>query len=209
MIPISGQPVTAICFLAGGQARRMGGGDKAFIEIGGLSILERQMRTTCQHQLRLINANGQPERFTAFGLPVIKDCVAGFLGPLAGILSGLEYLALHHSEIEWMISCATDVPFFPQDLSEALHDARRREASDLAMVISAGRTHPVFSLWPLAIAPALRRALIDEKIRKIDVFASRYRVAYAVFDSQPDLFMNINTPEDVRVAQAQAVSDER
>ncbi len=209
MISISDQPATAICFLAGGQARRMGGVDKAFIEIGGLSILERQMRATCQHQLRLISANGQPERFNAFGLPVINDCVAGFLGPLAGILSGLEYVASHHSKIKWMVSCATDVPFFPQDLSEALHDARRREASELAMVMSAGRTHPVFSLWPLTIAPALRQALIDEEIRKIDVFASRYSVAYAVFDRQPDLFININTPEDVRVAQAQAVSDER
>ena len=209
MIPISEQPATAICFLAGGQARRMGGGDKAFINIGGLSILERQMRTTCQHQLRLINANGQSERFTAFDLPVVNDCVAGFLGPLAGILSGLEYVALHHSEIDWMVSCATDVPFIPENLSEALHDARYREASELAMVMSAGRTHPVFSLWPLTIAPALRQALIDEGIRKIDVFASRYRVAYAVFDSQPDPFMNINTPEDVRLAQARAVFDER
>ena len=209
MIPISKQPATAICFLAGGQARRMGGGDKAFIEIGGLSILERQMKATCQHQLRLINANGHSERFSAFGLPVIDDCVAGFLGPLAGILSGLEYTASNHPEIKWMVSCATDVPFVPENLSEALHDARLREASELATVMSAGRTHPVFSLWPLTIAPALRQALINEEIRKIDVFTSRYKVAYGVFDSQSDPFMNINTPEDVRVAQARAVFDER
>ena len=200
---------TAICFLAGGQARRMGGGDKALIDVGGHTILARQLAATSQYPLRFINANGPKDRFSDYGLPVISDCIDGFLGPLAGILTGLEYLAQNHKKISWMLSCATDIPFLPQDLTEMLHIAIKKEQADMATARSAGRTHPVCSLWPVHLATALRDALLDEDIRKIDRFTARYHLAYADFDGVPDPFMNINTPEDITAALLRIADDER
>ena len=200
---------TAICFLAGGQARRMGGGDKALIDIGGQSILARQIAATSQHPVRFINSHGPKDRFSDYGLPVIPDYIDGFLGPLAGIVTGLEYLSQHHKEIDWMVSCATDIPFLPQTLAEALHMAVAQEQADMATARSAGRTHPVCSLWPVHLAAALRDALLGEDIRKIDRFTARYHVAYADFDVAPDPFMNVNRPEDIAAALLRIADDER
>ena len=79
-------PKTLGLVLAGGLARRMGGGDKALIEIGGVAILDRvlaRLRPACAGIV--LNANGDPARFARFGLPVVPDSVPDFAGPLAGI----------------------------------------------------------------------------------------------------------------------------
>jgi molybdopterin-guanine dinucleotide biosynthesis protein A len=198
-------PPTFGLILAGGLARRMGGGDKAKIAIGGVSILDRVSATLSGQCTSLaINANGDPERFADTGLPVIPDNVPGHPGPLAGILAGLDWLAEHDTGVEWMLTVPGDCPFLPDDLVERLHQARRKMGTGvpLACARSGEWRHPVVGLWPLALRADLRNALTVEDLRKIEVWTSRHGVAVADWPIQPvDPFFNVNTPEDAKRAQ--------
>ena len=198
-------PPTLGLVLAGGLARRMGGGDKARIEIGGISILDRVLETLSgQTTDIIINANGDPKRFADTGLEVVPDNVAGFAGPLAGILTGLDWLAAQDNGVEWLVSVPGDCPFLPEDLVERLHIARRKMGSGvpLACARSGEWRHPVVGLWPLALRADLRKALVDEDLRKIEVWTARHGVAIADWPDQPiDPFFNVNTPEDAARAE--------
>ena len=189
--------------LAGGQARRMGGGDKCLKRVGGRTLLEHVVeRARPQADRLLLNANGDAARFAGFDLPVVADGVEGFAGPLAGILAGLEWAADRAPETRWVASFATDTPFFPADLVDRLQAVIAREGAELACAASGGRTHPVFGLWPVALAAPLRRALVEEGMRKIDRWTAHYRFAVAGFEAVPtDPFFNVNTPEDVTLAE--------
>jgi molybdopterin-guanine dinucleotide biosynthesis protein A len=190
--------------LAGGLSRRMGGGDKALLELGGETILARVIgRVRPQVATLALNANGDPARFEAYGLPVIADVVEGFAGPLAGVLTGLEWAAEHAPDCQWLASFATDAPFLPPDLVADLCAAVARDGADMACAMSAGRHHPVFGLWPVRLAAELRHALVDEEIRKVDIWTARYRLAVAEFACQPvDPFFNANRPDDLTQAEA-------
>src|SRR3974377_1820429 len=145
-------PPTLGLVLAGGLARRMGGGDKARIEINGITILDRVLATLSAQCPRIvINANGDPKRFADTGLPVISDNVSGHPGPRAGVLTGLDWLAAQNLGIEWMVSVPGDCPFLPDDLVDRLHAARRKEGKSLAWAGSGEWRHPVVGLWPLAL----------------------------------------------------------
>lgn len=191
-------PPTVGLILAGGLARRMGGGDKAFISIGGATILDRvlaRLRPQCERLI--INANGDPARFKSTGLPVIADDVPGFAGPLAGILAGLDYVAVHASQIEWLLSVPGDCPFLPGDLVARLHRAREEEAAPLACAKSGEWRHPVVGLWTVSLRDDLRRALVKEDLRKIEVWTARHGIAIAEWPDKPlDPFFNVNSPED-------------
>ena len=194
--------------LAGGLARRMGGGDKPMAQVGGVPILRRcieAMRPQCA--ALALNANGDAARFAAFGLPVIADDVPGFAGPLAGVLAGLDWCAAHRPDIAWLASVAADSPFLPADLVARLHAARAGEGARLACAASGGHTHPPIGLWPVDLRAELRHALVVEDIRKIDRFTARYRVAVVEWASEPvDPFFNANTPEDLAEANRLAAS---
>jgi len=198
-------PPTFGLVLAGGQARRMGGGDKAKIEIGGVSILDRVLATLSAQCVGIvINANGDPERFADTGLTVIADNVPGFAGPLAGVLAGLDWLAEQDNGIEWLMSVPGDCPFLPDDLVERLHTARRKMGAGvpLACARSGEWRHPVVGLWPLALRGDLRTALTEEGLRKIEVWTARHGIAVADWPDQPiDPFFNVNTPDDAKRAQ--------
>jgi molybdopterin-guanine dinucleotide biosynthesis protein A len=199
-------PPTFGLILAGGQARRMGGGDKVRIEIGGVAILDRVLAClSAQCAGIVINANGDLERFADTGAPVIADNVPGFAGPLAGILAGLDWLAEQHNGIEWMLSVPGDCPFLPDDLVERLHQARRAAGTPLACARSGEWRHPVVALWPVALRADLRKALVDEDLRKIEVWTARHGVAVTDWPAEPvDPFFNVNTPEDAAKAEALA-----
>jgi molybdopterin-guanine dinucleotide biosynthesis protein A len=198
----TGDPVLGV-LLAGGQARRMGGGDKCLRPLGGRPILAQVIdRAAPQLRALLLNANGDPARFAAFGLPVAADVVEGFAGPLAGVLTGMEWARAERPDCPWIATIATDTPFFPEDLVARLLAAIGREGADLACAASAGRSHPVFGLWPVRLADDLRRAMVDEGIRKVDVWTARYRLAVVDFPTAPlDPFFNTNRPEDLAEAE--------
>jgi molybdenum cofactor guanylyltransferase len=184
--------------LAGGRSSRMGGGDKCLRLLGGRPVLARVIaRARPQVGPLVLNANGDPARFSAFGLPVAADPVGGFAGPLAGILTGLLWVRAHHPGVAWVASFPTDVPFFPADLVERLATARVAQNADVAYAESGGRAHPVFGLWPVALADSLRHDLVEGGARKVDAWAARHRIATVAYPVEPfDPFLNINRPAD-------------
>jgi molybdopterin-guanine dinucleotide biosynthesis protein A len=196
-------PPTLGLVIAGGLARRMGGGDKARLMIGGVSILDRVLATLSGQCTRIIiNANGDTERFADTGLTVVPDNVPDFAGPLAGVLAGLDWLAAQDNGIEWIVSAPTDCPFLPDDLVEHLHQARRAAGTPLACARSGDWRHPVVGLWPLALRENLRKSLVEDGERKIEAWTARHGVAYANWPDQPvDPFFNVNTPEDAERAE--------
>jgi molybdopterin-guanine dinucleotide biosynthesis protein A len=188
--------------LAGGRARRLGGGDKPLTAIGGRSILERALeRMAPQCDGIVINANGDPARFAGMGVPVIPDNVEGFVGPLAGILAGLDWAAANAADVRYIASVPGDCPFLPKNLVARLHEARAAADRPLACAKSGDWRHPVVALWRVDLRADLRHALVDEDLRKIEVWTARPGVALAEWPDKPvDPFFNVNTPEDVAAA---------
>jgi molybdopterin-guanine dinucleotide biosynthesis protein A len=190
--------------LAGGRARRMGGGDKTQVSIGGLTILERiagQLRPQCCALLLSVAgpAHKAPDEFIA----VTDDVADG--GPLAGILAGLDWAATHMPDVATLVTVSGDCPFIPADLVSRLEDARRAEGKPLACARSGNWTHPVIGLWPVDLRHELRHALTIENLRKVDLWTARRGVAIAEWPTEPlDPFFNINTPEDAAKADALA-----
>jgi molybdopterin-guanine dinucleotide biosynthesis protein A len=197
------RPSVAAVLLAGGLSRRMGGGDKSLRPLGGRPILAHVVeRARPQVDAMVLNANGDPARFAGFGLPVAGDVVEGFAGPLAGVLTGLEWARAHRPDAAWVASVATDTPFFPRDLVARLLAAVVAEGAELACAASGGQAHPVFGLWPTALAGELRRALVEEGLRKIDAWTARHRLALVEFPvGAVDPFFNANRPEDLAEAE--------
>lgn len=189
--------------LAGGLARRMGGGDKPMREIGGRVILDHVIeRLAPQCEGLVLNANGDPSRFGRFGLPVIADTVEDYPGPLAGVLAALNWAAENRKDAEWVVSVAGDCPFLPRDLVEQFHRARLAEDAQLCVAVSAGQSHPVIGLWSVALREELRHALVAEGLRKIDRWTARYRLATVSWPAEPvDPFFNANTPDDLAEAE--------
>jgi molybdenum cofactor guanylyltransferase len=186
-------------FLAGGLARRMGGVDKPLIDIGGRVLLAEAIRRLAPQCAGLaINANGDPARFAAFGLPVVADGVEGFAGPLAGVLAGMDFAAAHHPGCADILSAPADTPFLPVDLVARLTAARDAAGARIAVAASADRVHHAVALWPVSLREELRRALVEEDYRKVSGFIARYANVAVDWPTAPyDPFFNVNQPEDV------------
>lgn len=195
--------------LAGGLARRMGGGDKPMRKIAGRTILERVIaRLKPQCSELILNANGDPTRFAAFQLPIIADGVADFPGPLAGILAALDWAAANRPDAKWMLSAAADCPFLPRDLVFRLDQARATDNAELAVAASDDQSHPVIGLWSVGLRDELRHALVVEGIRKVDRWTARYKLATVTWPTTPlDPFFNANTVKDVADAERLAELD--
>src|SRR5665213_2626809 len=189
--------------LAGGLARRMGSGDKCLKPLAGRPILAHVLeRLDGQVERILLNANGDPERFASWGVPVAADVVAGFGGPLVGVLTELEWAAAHAPEITDVVSVPADGPFLPRDLVRRLIAARGEGGAVLAQASSNGRSNPVVGLWPVALAAELRHAVVEEGMAKVDAWTARYKLATVDFTAAPlDPFFNANTQEDLAEAE--------
>jgi molybdopterin-guanine dinucleotide biosynthesis protein A len=189
--------------LAGGQATRMGGGDKCLLQAGGRSLLAHVIeRLAPQVDGMALNANGDPARFADWGLPVVADSVRGYAGPLAGVLAGMEAAAAQGAT--HVVSAAGDTPFFPRDLAPRLIAAAEAEGTPLACAAAPedGRLwdHPTFGLWPVTLSADLRAAL-EGGLRKVVLWTDRHGCARAVFETgPPDPFFNVNTAADLAEA---------
>lgn len=189
--------------LAGGLSRRMGGGDKGLMPLGGKPLMGHALdRLAAQTDDVIINANGDPNRFAAFSKPVVPDTIAGFAGPLAGVLAAMRYARERVPEAKIIISAAADTPFFPNDLVATLQ-SKAETTNTVVLAASDGRRHPVFGLWPVSLADDLDQWLSDESNRKVLAWVDHHRWTTADFASLSrgnttlDPFFNINTPEDL------------
>ncbi|TIV73045.1 MAG: molybdenum cofactor guanylyltransferase MobA [Mesorhizobium sp.] len=193
--------------LAGGQSRRMGGGDKPLLPLGKGRLIDHVVaRLKAQVGMLALNANGDLARFAGLDIPVIADTVPGYAGPLAGILAGLEWTA-DNTACRSLVSAAGDTPFFPSDLVERLAAAAYDRPGAIAVASADGRWHPTFALWPLGLRDDLRRFLIDEDNRRVSAFIERHGFAAVEFPmieadgERIDPFFNINTPDDLAEAE--------
>jgi molybdopterin-guanine dinucleotide biosynthesis protein A len=189
--------------LAGGLARRMGGGDKPLTVLGGRTILDRVIaRLGPQVSGLVLNANGDPARFAALGLPVIGDTLPDHPGPLAGVLAGLEHATT--KGVDEIVTVTADAPFLPADLVARLLAGPAAAGTPLSCAATGERTHPPIGLWPVALRDELRTALLSGE-RKIDRWTARFGCTPVAWPGEPfDPFFNVNTPEDL--AEAERIS---
>jgi len=189
--------------LAGGLARRMGGGDKGLLELAGRPILDHVVeRLHPQVRAIALNANGDPARFARWGLPVAADVLPGNPGPLVGVLTGMDWTVANLPGLDWIVTVPTDAPFLPRDLVARMLAAVEAEGADMACATSGGRRHPVVGLWPVALRTDLRKAMLFEEMRKVDAWTGRHKVADVDFATDPvDPFFNANRPEDMAEAE--------
>ena len=189
--------------LAGGQSRRMGGVEKALIPVGGTSLIERAIaRASVQVADLVINANGDPKRFAHLGLPVEADPVGGFVGPIAGILAGFAWMRRERPKARWLASFSCDTPFFPMDMVERLISKAQSEGAKVAVAASGGRQHHIFAVWSADIAAKPEDVLVRDGFRKMETWIASFPNVHVNFDADPfDPFTNINTPEDLALAE--------
>lgn len=193
--------------LAGGLARRMEGQAKPLLRLGGQRLIDR-VALTARTQCGAVALNlhdSDPETLAPFvdlDLPVAADSAPGRLGPLAGVLGGLDFVAAHVAGAEFLLSLPCDCPFLPDELASRLLDAARRTASGLACAASGGRRHPVIALWPLSLRDDLRHALVELDQRAVGQFQRNYDMAVVEWPAAPrDPFFNVNTPDDFARAE--------
>ena len=203
------------CVLAGGQSRRMGGGDKSLLDLGaGKTMLDAILsRLSPQLPDTILNANGDPARFSRFSLPVVADPVGDHAGPLAGILAGLTYAETQRPDISHVLSVAGDTPFFPTDLVQRFCAAVPADRPVIALASSSHKLHPVFGLWPVALRQDLHDWLDSGQSGKVLAFVDRHDSVEVAFDMDPrsglDPFFNANRPDDlatVRDALSQSIT---
>lgn len=189
--------------LAGGLASRMGGEEKGFLRVGGIPIIERVLAALAgQCGTVIINANGDPARFAAFGCEVVPDGLPDRPGPLAGLLAGLDHVATHRPGDGFVLTVPADAPFLPDDLVARLEDRRVADGAAIVRARSGDNDHGVVALWSVSLREDLRRALVGEGLRRVGAFATRHPLATVSWPSHPfDPFLNVNTPEDLIVAE--------
>ncbi len=189
--------------LAGGLSRRMGGGDKSLLPLSGRPMLAHAIdRLRPQVSQLALNANGDPARFAEFGLPVVPDILEGHAGPLAGVLTGMDWAKRSAQSPAWIATVAADTPFFPTDLVPALLQAATRAGAPLAVASSNGRRHPVFGLWHTDLFDDLHNHVFAEGVRKVDRWTARHQIVEVAFEAPGiDPFFNVNIPEDLTHAE--------
>jgi molybdopterin-guanine dinucleotide biosynthesis protein A len=192
----------------------MGGGDKCLRSLGGRPLIAHVIaRARPQVAALLLNVNdvASAEALSGFGLPIAPDVVSGFAGPLAGILTAMRWAQAQAPSCRWLASFAADTPFFPCDLVERLRWAVAAGGAEIVCAASGGRSHPVFALWPVALAGDLETAVMVENIRKIDAWTARYAVRAVSFGgaADDDPFFNVNTPSELALAAERLAAADR
>ena len=196
------EAVTGV-ILAGGQSRRMGGGDKGLLDLAGKPMLAHVVERLAPQVGRIVlNANGDPARFAAFALSVVADPLSGFPGPLAGVLAGMRWSRANAPTARWIATAAGDAPLLPADLVARCLEALQERPGAIALAQSGGELHPVIGLWPVALADDLE-AQLGAGVRKVLAWTDRHGTVPVPFPFvrvgkvELDPFFNANTPEEL------------
>ena len=204
-MPSASPPLVGV-ILAGGGSTRMGQ-DKVLMPIAGKPMLAHAVeRLTPQVDRMVLSANGDPARFSAFGVPVVSDAVGVGLGPLAGIHAAMLWAKSHAPATRLIASAPADSPFLPTNLVGRLSEEHRPET--IAIAASSGGTHSVFALWPVSLFGDLEKFLTSGASPKVMTYAGGHAPHFVHFDDialpngeTVDPFFNVNTPEDAALAE--------
>ncbi len=197
--------------LAGGRGSRMGGVDKGLQGFRGRPLaLHTLLRLQPQVGRVMINANRNLPDYAAFGAPVWPDGLAGYAGPLAGFLVGLE-----HCQTPWLLTVPCDTPLFPADLAPRLAAAAAAQGADIAMAAAPEpepdggtrlRPQPVFCLLRASLLESLQR-FTQEGGRQVGRWTAQHPCAIVAFDQPGDdplAFRNANTLAELHTLQGLA-----
>ncbi len=189
--------------LAGGQSRRMGGGDKCLLKLGDRTIVQHTVeRAQAQINRLLLNCNGEEARFNFIGLPIVKDIFEGWRGPLAGIHASLHWMTEHHPSTKWLASFAADTPFFPEDLVARLLEHAEDNGCEVIVATHKNKIQPLFALWNISLLPTLEEHLLNAGDPKMQAWINSQRHICVEFENTyQDPFFNINTPIDYDAAE--------
>ena len=179
--------------LAGGKSSRMNGIDKALVRINNKTLLQLTLdKLKIENKKIVLNTNRDANNFKDYNLNIINDTIPNFQGPLAGILSGLEWFDKQDNDIEWVVSLPIDTPFFPENLVDKLFESVNKNNRLVGVANSNGRNHPVFAIWHISL---------KNDLKKIDIFNQKYTPVEVHFTSSFDQFFNVNTPDDLKLAE--------
>ncbi len=206
--------------LAGGEGRRMGPGPlKPLRLLAGRPLVAHVVeRLRPQVMDLVVVANGPAAAFRSLGVPVIADPAevrqaarreGRRLGPLAGILAGMAWARAHHPHAGWILTAPTDVPFLPLDLTVRLCGHMHVPEPDVLMVRHGKRREHTIAVWSVKLAADLRRAVLEEGVRRVEDFARRYDFAELAWPGGAAPFLNVNTPAEFSRAQARLASSFR
>ncbi len=189
--------------LAGGMSRRMGGQDKSLMRLSGKTLIERVIETARPQVASLsVNTNLDPEAYRFLGLPILSDSVSGHLGPLVGVLTGMDWARANHPDCDWLVTLPCDAPFIPSNLVSRFQEEIRVNEANLACAESGDRLHPVIGLWSVSLYKSLKKAIIEDGIRKVDQWTATHRLVSVEWAAKPfDPFFNINSPQDLEFAE--------
>jgi molybdenum cofactor guanylyltransferase len=193
--------------LAGGLSRRMGGEAKALIPLAGRPMIAHAIDRICPHaDACILNVNGDAGAFAQFGLPIVADAFGDYAGPLAGLLSGMLWTAKHHPNARYIVTAPCDTPFLPEDYVNALAEAAGGDSAAIVIAASGGRNHFASGIWPMALADDLATFLAagERRIQRWIEQNPNRTVTFPLVDdglSGFDPFFNVNTPEDLAIAE--------
>lgn len=177
--------------LAGGQGRRMGGMDKGLVPVNGIPMVAHVVRALrAEIDTVLINANRNSGRYADLGCPVVADIMDGYLGPLAGMASGMRA-----ARTTYVVTAPCDSPLLGTGLVQRLYRTLAQENADISVARDGERMHPVFALIRCDLLPDLLDYLNSGE-RKIDRWYARHHLAVTDFGDVPDWFRNVNRPEE-------------
>ncbi len=207
--PLRNRDFVAGVVLAGGLSRRMGGTDKCLMQLAGKEMIAHAVERLEQQTSKVvINSNSDATGFEPLGLPIAPDLITGHIGPLAGVLTGMRWARENAPKARWIVTAPADTPFLPDDLVNRLIAAAGHNFKTIALACSGGRVHPVVGIWPVDLADDLEEFLITKENRKVLAFVERHTLARVEFrgtmidDIEIDPFYNVNSPEDLAVAEA-------
>ena len=189
--------------LTGGKSSRMGGGLKGFKKFNNQSIFDRVYhRSKNQVSNLIINSNIVTDDFDKYNLPVFSDVIKGYLGPLAGIHASINWTRINYPESEWIVTFASDTPFFPKQLVKTMYAKAKKNNKKIVLARSFKRNHPIFGLWHTSLEKDLADCILKKNIRKIEEWAKDYNYKNINFENNKyDPFFNINRPDDLIKAQ--------
>ena len=197
--------------LAGGEGRRMGPGvPKPLRQLGGRPMVAHVVeRLRPQVMDLVVVANDPMPGLGALKVPVIADPPdlqraaareGRRLGPLAGILAGMEWALKHHPHAGWILTAPADVPFLPLDLTVRLCGHMPVPEPDVLVIRHGRHREPSLGVWSVKLVDDLRRAILEEGMRRVEAFAERHRLAELAWPGGGAAFMNVNTPDELSAA---------
>ena len=195
--------------LAGGCSSRMEGHDKALMPLDGVSLLKRAI-VVMQPQIKALclSTNNVNEHYSSFGLPIVQDKTNENVGPLGGIVAGMEWVKNTHPETDWIASFPCDTPFLPNDIVAKLLEKAKNQDVDIVFSRSGKRAHYLCSIWRMNVYKLLHRAVFEEEVREVNVLISRLKSSEVEWSAEPnDPFLNINHLEDFMMAEKQVLND--